>query len=148
MTSFLLDLNVWFALSVEGHLHGGTAWQWLNSLPSGRKLILCRHTHLGLIRLLTNHAAMGRRATTIAEALEVYDAWLRDPRVVFFPEPRELDSAFQEAVAPFKKLSASHVVADCYLLAFAKAAGVTLVTFDEPLWSGGRKRGYKIIRPA
>ena len=63
MTSFFPDLNVWFALSVEGHLHGGAAWQWLNAVPRGRKLIFCRQTHLGLIRLLTNSAAMGKRVT-------------------------------------------------------------------------------------
>jgi toxin-antitoxin system PIN domain toxin len=148
MTSFFLDLNVWFALSVEGHLHGGRAWQWLNAMPSGRKLIFCRQTHLGLIRLLTNTAAMGKRVMTVADALEVYDAWLADPRVEFFQEPRDLNEAFQDAVAPYKKLPASHAVADCYLLAFAKEAGSTLVTFDEPLWNGGRKRGYKVIRPA
>ena len=148
MTSFFPDLNVWFALSVEGHLHGGAAWQWLNAMPSGRKLVFCRHTHLGLIRLLTNTAAMGRRVMTVADALEVYDAWLGDPRVEFFQEPRDLNQAFQDAVEPFKKLPASNAVADCYLLAFAKEAGSTLVTFDQALLSGGRKRGYKVIRPA
>jgi toxin-antitoxin system PIN domain toxin len=148
MTSFFPDLNVWFALSVEGHLHGGAAWQWLNSLPSERKLVFCRQTHLGLIRLLANSAAMGKRVMSVAEALEVYEAWSADPRVEFFSEPRELDSAFREAVAPFTKLSASHAVADCYLLAFAKQGGLTLVTFDQALLSGGRKRGYKVIRPA
>ena len=148
MTSFFPDLNVWFALSVEGHLHGGAAWQWLNTMPSGRKLIFSRQTHLGLIRLLTNAAAMGKRVMTVGEALEVYDAWLADPRVEFFQEPRDLSEAFEEAVAPFRKLPASHAVADCYLLAFAKEVGSTLVTFDQGLWSGGRKRGYKVIRPA
>ena len=147
MISFFPDLNVWFALSVEGHLHGGAAWQWLNTLPNGRKLIFCRQTHLGLIRLLTNSAAMGKRVMTIADALEVYDAWLEDPRVEFFQEPRDLNEAFEEAVAPFKKLSALHAVADCYLLAFAKEAASTLVTFDQGLLNG-RKRGYKVIRPA
>jgi toxin-antitoxin system PIN domain toxin len=148
MTSFFPDLNIWFALSVEGHIHGGVAWQWLDAVPNGKKLIFCRHTHLGLIRLLTNTAAMGKRAMTIAEAMEVYEAWLGDPRVVFFPEPRDLNAAFREAVAPLGKLPASHAVADCYLLAFAKEVGSTLVTLDQPLWSAGRKRGYKVIRPS
>ena len=147
MTSFFPDLNVWFALSVEGHLHGGEAWQWLNTLPSERKIIFCRQTQLGLIRLLTNAAAMGKRVMTVGEAQEVYDAWLADPRVEFFQEPRDVSEAFREAVLPFKKLSVSHVVADCYLLAFAKEVGSTLVTFDPGLLNG-RKRGYKVIRPA
>jgi toxin-antitoxin system PIN domain toxin len=147
MTSFFPDLNVWFALSVEGHMHGGAAWQWLNALPNGRKLIFCRQTHLGLVRLLTNSAAMGRRVMTIADALDVYEAWAGDPRVEFFPEPRDLSGAFREAVGPFGKLPASNAVADCYLLAFAKEVGSVLVTFDQGLLSGGRKRGYKVIRP-
>jgi predicted nucleic acid-binding protein len=101
---------------------------------------------LGLIRLLTNTAAMGKRVMTVGEALEVYDAWLADPRVEFFQEPRDVSEAFKEAVLPFKKLPASHVVADGYLLAFAKEVGSTLVTFDQGLLNG-RKRGYKVIRP-
>ena len=91
---------------------------------------------------------MGKRAITMAEALEVYEAWLGDPRVVFFPEPRDLNTAFRGAIAPLGKLAASHAVADCYLLAFSKEIGSTLVTLNQPLWNAGRKHGYKVIRPA
>jgi toxin-antitoxin system PIN domain toxin len=145
MTSFFPDLNVWFALSVEGHKHGGVAWRWLNHLPQGRKLIFSRHTHLGLLRLLTNSAAMGTRTLTVADAMVVYDAWIADPRVEFYQEPRDLNEAFKTAIEPLKKLPATNAVADCYLLAFAKESGLTLVTFDAPLKNGSRKRGYSVV---
>jgi toxin-antitoxin system PIN domain toxin len=145
MTSFFPDLNVWFALSVEGHAHGGAAWQWLQRLPTGPKIVFCTHTFLGLIRLLTNSAAMGKRIMTVSQALEVYDAWLGDPRVVFFPEPRDLSAGFREAIAPLGKLPATNAVSDCYLAAFSKEVGSTLVTIDRALFSAVRKRGGKAI---
>src|SRR5580704_467245 len=95
MTSFFPDLNVWLALSVAGHSHNSVAWLWFNQIPSGAKLIFSRYTQLGLLRLLTNPAAMGDQTLTVQRAWGVYERWLRDPRVQFHSEPRHLDSAFR-----------------------------------------------------
>src|ERR1035441_7808690 len=68
MTSFFPDLNVWLALSVGVHRHNAGAWRWLNSLPPGARLIFSRYTHIGLLRLLTNQAAMGEQTLTLRKA--------------------------------------------------------------------------------
>src|ERR1700722_11636314 len=59
MTSFFPDVNVWIALSVIHHSHNSAAWQWLGHLPRETSLIFSRYTQVGLLRLLTNQAAMG-----------------------------------------------------------------------------------------
>src|ERR1035441_1987424 len=96
MTSFFPDLNVWLALSVAGHRHNGEAWTWLGLLPERSRLIFSWYTQLGLLRLLTNPAVMEDHTLTLRKAWGVYDRWLKDPRVVFYPEPRNLEKAFRE----------------------------------------------------
>jgi hypothetical protein len=102
------------------------------SFPDGSGLILSRYTPIGLLRPLTNPAAMGQQTLTLERAWAVYDAWLNDPRVEFHPEPRSPGEALREATRgfaktwPFGKQPASKWVGDGYLLAYAKAM---------PLWS-------------
>lgn len=148
MTSFFPDLNVWLALSVAGHRHSAEAWRWVNELPSGILLIFSRYTHIGLLRLLTNQSVMGGQTLTIRKAWSVYDRWLKDPRVAFYPEPRNIDIAFREATEGFAGKMASNQVGDCYLLAYAKQVEATLVTFDAALHSLARKQGHLTIIPA
>jgi len=147
MISFFPDLNVWIALSVAGHSHSAEAWNWLGMLPGEVRLIFSRYTQVGLLRLLTNDSAMGEQTLTLEHAWGVYDRWLSDPRVEFYPEPRGLDASFREATAPFAGRPASKWVGDCYLLAFAKASGAVLVTFDTSLHEAARKNGYAAILP-
>ncbi|MDP2995937.1 MAG: hypothetical protein Q8N47_00530 [Bryobacterales bacterium] len=138
MTSFFPDLNVWVALSVGGHRHNAEAWNWLNLLPREARLIFSRYTHVGLLRLLTNQSAMGEQTLTLRRAWSVYDRWLSDPRVEFYPEPRGLETGFREATAPFAGKAASKWVGDCYLLAYARQSHATLVTFDKALFDLAR----------
>ena len=133
MISFFPDLNVWLALSVSGHRHNAEAWNWLNLLPRDRSLIFSRYTQVGLLRL--------------RKAWGVYDRWLADPRVEFYPEPRGLDDGFREATVPFAGKEASGAVGDCYLLAFAKQSHTTLVTFDKALHSLAAKAGHSAVIP-
>ena len=88
MTLFFSDLNVWLALSVPSHTHSADAWNWMNSLPGDGRLVFSRYTQIGLLRLLTNTSIMGEQTMTLSEAWDVYDRWLEDPRVDFYPEPR------------------------------------------------------------
>jgi predicted nucleic acid-binding protein len=101
MTSFFPDLNVWLALSVASHSHSADAWKWANPLPRETRLIFCRYTQIGLLRLLTNQVVMGEQTLTLRKAWSVYDRWLADPRVEFYPEPRGVDAEFREATEPF-----------------------------------------------
>ena len=139
MISFFPDLNVWLALSVGGHRHNTEAWSWLNLLPPESRLI-------GLLRLLTNQSVMGEQTLTLRKASGVYDRWLSDPRVEFYPEPRDLDAAFRDTTAPFAGKAASKWVGDCYLLAYAKQSHA-LVTFDRALYDLARKQGHSAVIP-
>ena len=70
-----------------------------------------------------------------------------DPRVEFYPEPRGLDAGFRAATAPFAGKPASKWVGDCYLLAYAKETGCTLITFDRALYNLARKEHGLAIVP-
>jgi toxin-antitoxin system PIN domain toxin len=148
MTLFFPDLNVWLALSDPDHSHSVAAWKWLNIRPENRKLIFSRYTQIGLLRLLTNSSVMGEQTQTIRKAWAVYDRWLEDPRVEFYPEPRNLDVAFRESTQPFAAQPASKAVGDCFLLAYAKEVQATLVTFDRALQEFARKQNFPAIIPA
>jgi toxin-antitoxin system PIN domain toxin len=147
MTSFFPDLNVWLALSVAGHSHSADAWQWANLLPRETRLIFCRYTQIGLLRLITNQVVMGEQTLTLRKAWSVYDRWLADPRVEFYPEPRGVDAEFREATEPFASKPASKWIGDCWLLASANGIKATLVTFDRALYQHARKQGHSVVIP-
>jgi len=147
MISFFPDLNVWLALSVAGHVHNAASWKWLNMVSDDSRLVFARYTHIGLLRLLTNDSVMGQETLPLRGAWAVYDRWLADPRVEFYPEPRDLDAGFRAATAPFAGKPASKWVGDCYLLAYAKETGCTLVTFDRALYNLARKEHSLAIVP-
>jgi len=147
MISFFPDLNVWLALSVAGHSHSTAAWTWLAGLTGDSPLIFSRYTQVGLLRILTNQAAMGQKTLALQKAWNVYERWLDDPRVEFYPEPRGMDAAFREATAPFAAKPASKWVGDCYLLAYARQSDSSLVTFDKALLEIARKYRYDAILP-
>lgn len=148
MTLFFPDVNVWLALSIAGHVHSDDAWRWLRMLRPDTKLILCRYTQLGILRLLTNPAVTGTPPLTVERAWDVYDRWLQDPRVEFFPEPKTIDVEFRKATKRFAALSAPKSIGDCWLMAFAVGVEASLVTFDRSLHDMARKQGNKAIIPA
>lgn len=148
MTLFFPDLNVWLALSDTGHTHSASAWKWLKMLPDDRKLIFSRYTQIGLLRLLTDASVMGDQTLTLRKAWGVYDRWLEDPRVEFYPEPRNLDTGFRQTTEPFAARQASKAIGDCFLLAYAKELQATLVTYDRALHEFARKQGYAAVIPA
>lgn len=146
-TLFFPDLNVWLALSDMGHSHSAGAWCWLRTLPEDRKLIFSRYTQIGLLRLLTNAAVMGGQTLTLGEAWEVYDRWLEDPHVEFYPEARNLDAGFRQMTEPFAARQASKAVGDCFLLACARELRASLVTFDRALHEFARRQGCAAVMP-
>jgi predicted nucleic acid-binding protein len=79
------------------HSHSADAWTWANHPPRETNLIFCRYTQIGLLRLLTNQVVLGEQTLTLRKAWSVYDRWLADPRVEFYPEPRGVDAEFREA---------------------------------------------------
>ena len=130
--SFLFpDINVWIALTYEGHVHHVPAAEWFVSLPSDSRLLFCRFTQMGFLPLLTAEAVMGREVMNQPQAWQTYDRWLEDDRVAFFEEPPGLERTFR-ALTRLRR-PATKDWADSYLSAFASSSQLTLVTFDRNL---------------
>jgi uncharacterized protein len=138
-TSFLFpDINVWIALTIERHAHHVRATKWFESIGGSGRLFFCRFTQLGLLRLLTLEAVMGQREVMAqAAAWRTYDRWLQDERIVFLDEPPEIEAAFRDLTQSGQ--AAPKDWADSYLAAFAMAAQLTLVTFDQAMSSKARQ---------
>ena len=90
---------------------------------------------------------MGDQTTTVRKAWSVYDRWIEDVRVEFYPEPRDIDSEFRDATKPFAAQAASKVIGDCYLLAYAKSTRSVLVTFDVALTGVAARQGLRTVIP-
>lgn len=66
---------------------------------------------------------------TNRQAWQVYERFLRDIRVTYFPEPSTLENLFQAYAAILQP--APRVWGDGYLAAHAAASNAVLVTFDR-----------------
>lgn len=84
---------------------------------------------------MTTAAAMDDKPLTMAEAWRVHDRLFEDDRVAFIPEPADVETRFREYSIAAR--ASPKQWADAWLLAFAKVAGGTLVTFDRALISRG-----------
>ncbi len=131
--SFLFpDVNVWLALTYEGHVHHAVARAWFQQLDQEARLCFCRITQLSLLRLVTTEAVMGKdEVLTQTQAWAAYDRWFDDARVLFLEEPANVETVFRSLSRQSR--STSKGWADSYLLAFASAANLRLVTFDQAL---------------
>jgi toxin-antitoxin system PIN domain toxin len=129
--SILADANLWLATIVTQHPHHQSAQKWWKKevLPSGSQVAFCRLTQLGLLRLLTNNRVMGNQRRDCAQAWTDYLQLLKQRPVVYKKEPKNLDGI----LAGHCKLGGSspNFWTDAYLAAFAKAGGLTFVTFDK-----------------
>ena len=94
-TSLFPDINVWIALTCEGHAHHSNAAAWFATLSEDATLAFCRFTQLGLLRSLTAEAVMSDEVMTQPQAWVAYDQWLRDPRVELVEEPAEIEIRFR-----------------------------------------------------
>jgi toxin-antitoxin system PIN domain toxin len=128
-------VNVWLALAHEIHPHHPSVVAWEQSLPANTILGFCRFTQLGLLRLLTNSAAMQADVLTRAQAWRAFDAWSHLPTVKMLEEPRGLEAIFRRRTE--REEVSTKQWADAYLAAFAEAASLTLVTFDRALAAQG-----------
>lgn len=133
MTGYLLDVNVWLAVSIEGHTHQQPATSWLDGIRQPDRLLFCSATRTSYLRLLTTAAvfqSFARPPLTNAEAWLALDALLADVRVsCLSAEPAGLDAAWREFTD--RPSSSPNLWMDAYLAAFARASGCTFVTFDR-----------------
>ena len=140
-SSFFPDINVWIALQHQSHRHHRSAVSWFRSLDKNEELIFCRHTQIGMLRLLTTEAVMGHETLNQRQCWALYMHWIAGGRAFLQGEPVGIDQAFQaltSADSPSPK-----AWADAYLAAFAECAGLTLVTFDQAL--AGRMKGAVLL---
>jgi uncharacterized protein len=142
-TSLFPDINVWVALTYEGHVHHTTAAAWFAEIPPDVTLAFCRFTQLGLLRLLTTPAVMGDEVMTQPQAWAAFDRWLQDPRVTFIDEPPEIETRFRSLTR--RRQPATKDWADSFLAAFATAGYLTLVTFDRGMRV--KARAAILLRP-
>jgi uncharacterized protein len=132
------DANVWLALLWNRHIHSDTATRWFEA-ASSEQFLFCRFTQITVLRLLTTESVMGKDAKTMPGAWALWDQIWADDRVAFLPEPDNIEREFRSrSRLPTRS---PKVWADSYLLAFAAAAGVKLVTFDRAL----KPRGADIL---
>lgn len=134
----LPDLNVWLALVVDGHPHHARARRWLEESGDAR-LVFCRVTEMGLLRLLTNRTVMSGAPLTAAAAWKVLDALLGDPRIAFLKEPANFDASWRRNSNAGK--IGPHFWTDAYLSSLCAASGCSLVTFDRAL---ARRHGTSV----
>jgi predicted nucleic acid-binding protein len=107
MASYLIDINVWLAMTWDLHPQHASASRWYAGINQSNDalLLFCRMTMLGFLRLLTNRAVTGDSVVTLNNALRLYDQWILDPRVELVPEPRRIDKVFRQALfrSPFRR---------------------------------------------
>lgn len=129
-----LDANVWLALIWSRHVHSERAQLWFEQAGE-EQFFFCRFTQVTVLRLLTTAQVMGKDARTMTEAWSLWDRIWADTRIVFLPEPDDIEREFRSR----SRLSSRSpkVWADAYLLALAAVAGLKLVTFDRALKSHG-----------
>jgi uncharacterized protein len=141
-SSVFPDLNVWIALSSTRHAHHRKAVEWLRGQEDVR-LIFCRYTQLGFLRLLTTEAVMGGDTLTQVQAWNEYDEWLKSGLAVLLEEPVQLEEIFRSFTRQVQ--SSPKEWADSYFAAFSVASGMRVVTFDRGLKS--RLRDAILLRP-
>jgi len=126
--SFLVDINVWLAVTYSRHVHHDVATSWFETAGADEALF-CRQTQLGFLRLLTNPRVMGLDTMTQLRAWQAFDELRWDLRVSFILEPEGIEPILRQLTRGLR--SGRDVWSDAYLGAFAKTAGLTIVTMDR-----------------
>ena len=123
------DVNVWLALTLAGHVHRPAALEWWNRTEGS--IAFLRLTQLSLLRLLTTAAAMDGKPLTLTKAWLIYDRLFGDDRLVFLPEPANLERGFRKRSS--SGAASPKIWADALLIASVEGHQGQLITFDRAL---------------
>ena len=98
----LADVNIWLSTLVEQHPHHDIAVQWWQRevIPNNEKVVFCRITQLGLLRLLTNEKVMGSQRRTLEQAFSDYSQLLAQNIVDYADEPDGLEQKLKSYCHP------------------------------------------------
>ena len=89
-----LDASVWLALIWSRHVHSERAQLWFEQAGE-EQFFFCRFTQVTVLRLLTTDQVMGKDARTMSEAWSLWDRIWADTRIVFLPEPDDIEREFR-----------------------------------------------------
>ena len=143
MNSYIPDVNLWLALTLDTHEHLAAATAWLDSLPEDFQLLFCRITQISFLRLLSMRAVAGAATMNQRQAWKAYDRWIKRGGAVFADEPLGIEMEFRALANQGQP--APNDFADSYLAAFANARSLELVTFDPTL--SRRARRSVLLKP-
>jgi toxin-antitoxin system PIN domain toxin len=122
-----LDANVWLALAAEAHAHHDRAQAFWSDKAS-EVAAFCPITQLAFLRHLTNKTIMGEHCLTPRAAWAECRNFLALPEVKLLPELPGLTEQLGRYIDLGR--TSANLWTDAYLAAFAKCAGLRLVSFD------------------
>ncbi|MBM5828002.1 MAG: PIN domain-containing protein [Cyanobacteria bacterium M_surface_7_m2_040] len=132
MQGFLVDSNVWLALSFLNHPHHGAARQALVSASHQAPWLLCRATQQSFLRLASTPvitAAYDVSRLTNRDALQALEALMALHQVALIEEPPGVMECWARLGAISK--AAPKLWMDAYLAAVAITGGWTLLSLDR-----------------
>jgi toxin-antitoxin system PIN domain toxin len=123
----LLDVNVWFALAVQDHVHHAAATAYWHESPQTSRYF-CRISASSLVRLLTHPGLMAGKALGLQPAWRLYERFRALPSVDLVAEPPGVEKALSAMITP--RLP-TRLFTDAYFAALAGCTGLRLVSFDR-----------------
>lgn len=136
---YLLDVNVFVALTSTTHVHHRLVKKWFNDPPS-LQWAICAFTEAGFLRTAT---APREGQLTMSEATTVLAQLTKHPGYRYLPiaaDWRTLCSPF------FKRLHGHNQITDAYLLGLALREGMVLATLDRGiLHLAGEHRDHVLL---
>ena len=139
--SIFPDLNVWLALNHDIHVHHIAAMKWFTALDDSSVFVFCRQTQMGLFRLMTTEAVLGKDVIAQRQCWEIYSRWIDGGKAIFTAEPAGLEAGLRARTS--SDSPSPKTWTDAYLATFAEAAHLTLVTFDRAL--AGKTKGAVLL---
>ena len=124
----LPDVNVWIALSAPDHVHRARAEQYWKD-EAAPKLAFTTITMLGLVRVCSNAPIFSGAPLDPVAAWSIFQGWIGYHQIVYHYEVNACRTVL-DALVTTGSVS-RRPWTDAYLAAYAKTAGLRLVSFDS-----------------